>query len=101
MTASVIFQPTFAVMTAISTLRYTMEAELRQQLEEIKQLTLLGAKNVLSVNDVAFLLGKSPKTVRNMVDEIPHYRNGHGIWFKRSEVEAWQCQVKHNVIAIK
>lgn len=78
-----------------------MDNELREELREIKQLALLGAKNVLTVNDVALLIGKSPKTVRNMVDEIPHYRNGHGIWFKRQEVEAWQCQVRHNVIAIK
>ena len=78
-----------------------MDNELREELREIKQLALLGAKNVLTINDVALLIGKSPKTVRNMVDEIPHYRNGHGIWFKRQEVEAWQCQVRHNVIAIK
>jgi len=79
-----------------------MELEdIRNELKEIKKLTLLGAKNVLNVEDVALLLGYKPKTVRNMVDEIPHYRNGHGIWFKKEDIEAWQLQVKHNVIAIK
>ena len=49
--------------------------DIKTELEEIKKLTLL--------------------------DEIPHYRNGHGIWFKREDIEAWQLKVKHNVIAIK
>ena len=71
-----------------------MDSEIKKQLDRIERLTLLGAKTVLSVQDVAFLLGKSEKTVRNNISEIPHYRNGHGIWFKRDEIEAWQCQVR-------
>lgn len=71
-----------------------MEQELRDRLDRIEALTLLGAKSVLSVKDVALLLGKSEKTIRNNVSGMPHYRNGHGIWFKREEIEAWQCQVK-------
>ena len=71
-----------------------MDPEIKKQLDRIERLTLLGAKTVLSVQDVAFLLGKSEKTVRNNISEIPHYRNGHGIWFKRDENEAWQCQVR-------
>ena len=76
-----------------------MENELKERLDRIEQLTLLGAKSVLSVKDLAFLLGKSEKTVRNTISEIPHYRNGHGIWFKREEIEAWQCQVKCTPVA--
>ena len=71
-----------------------MDPEIKKQLDRIERLTLLGAKTVLSVQDVAFLLGKSEKTVRNNISEIPHYRNGHGIWFRREDVEAWQCQVR-------
>ena len=71
-----------------------MEAELKDRLDKIERLALLGAKTVLTVKDVALLLGKSEKTVRNLAPEIPHYRNGHGIWFRREEIEAWQCQVK-------
>lgn len=76
------------------TRRIDMDPEIKKQLDRIERLTLLGAKTVLSVQDVAFLLGKSEKTVRNNISEIPHYRNGHGIWFKRDEIEAWQCQVR-------
>lgn len=74
--------------------------EIKTELEEIKKLTLLGAKNVLTVPDVALLLGKATKTIYNMLDELPHYRNAHGIYFKREEIEAWQCQVKHEVMNI-
>lgn len=69
-----------------------MDAELTARLDRIERLALLGAKNILTIKDVALLLGKSEKTIRNIIDEIPHYRNGHGIYFKREEVEAWQCQ---------
>ena len=74
--------------------------EIREQLDRIGRLTLLGAKSVLSVKDVALLLGKSEKTVRNIVQQIPHYRNGHGIWFKRSDIETWQCQVRCTPVAM-
>lgn len=74
--------------------------DIKTELVEIKKLTLLGAKNVLNVNDVALLLGKSRKTIYNMLDELPHYRNAHGIYFKKNEIEAWQCQVPHNAIKI-
>lgn len=77
-----------------------MDAELKERFDRIETLTLLGAKNVLTIKDVALLLGKSPRTIRNIVDELPHYRNGHGIWFKKSEIEAWQCQVKHTAMRI-
>ena len=71
-----------------------MDQEIKKQLDRIERFALLGAKSVLTIKDVALLLGKSEKTVRNNISEIPHYRNGHGIWFKREEIEAWQCQVK-------
>lgn len=76
-----------------------MDIELKERLDRIERLALLGAKSVLTVKDVALLLGKSEKTVRNNVSKMPHYRNGHGIWFKRDEIEAWQCQVKCTPVA--
>jgi chromosome segregation and condensation protein ScpB len=70
------------------------ESDIISRLDRIEKMSLLAAKNVLSVDDLALLLGKSAKTIRNQIDEIPHYKNGRGVWFKRSEIEAWQCQVK-------
>lgn len=64
------------------------------RLDRIEKMSLLAAKNVLSVDDLALLLGRSAKTIRNQIADIPHYKNGRGVWFKREEIEAWQCQVK-------
>lgn len=78
-----------------------MDAELNNRLERIERMTLLAAKNVLSVDDLALLLGLSPKTIRNQIDDIPHYRDAKAhVWFKRSEIENWQCRVKHTPIEL-
>lgn len=71
-----------------------MDAELDMRLQKIEQLALLAAKNVLSVKEAAIILGRSEKTIRNKLDEIPHYVGGTGVVFKRDELEAYQCQVK-------
>jgi len=76
-----------------------MDAELEKRLDRIERLTLLGAKNVLSVKEAALLLGRSEKTIRNRLDEIPHYYGGTGLAFRRDEIEAWQCQVKCSPLA--
>lgn len=78
-----------------------MMEQFREQLDRIEKASLLAAKNVFTVKDLALYLGKSEKTIRNNVDSIPHYRGGAGIVFLRSEIEEWQCQVKHNVISIQ
>ena len=74
--------------------------DIEQALQRIERLTLLAAKNVFSVEDLALYLGKSPKTIYNNLDSIPHYRNGHTVCFKRKEIEEWQCQVKCPPISI-
>ena len=71
-----------------------MEAEIIKRLDRIEKYSLLAAKNVLTVEDAALLMGRSPKTIRNIISEIPHYKNGRGVWFKRDEFEAYLCQVK-------
>lgn len=71
-----------------------MTEEIEKRLDRIERLALLAAKNVLSVQDVALLLNRSEKTIRNNIQEIPHYKNGRGVWFRREEIEQWQCQVK-------
>lgn len=63
-------------------------------LREIRELTLLGSKNVLTIKDVGLLLDKSPKTIYNMLDELPHYRNGKGIYFKKRDIEQWMLGIK-------
>lgn len=68
--------------------------ELTATLRRIEALALIGAKNVLTVEEVALYLGKSRKTIYNILDELPHYKNGRGVYFRKSEIEDWCCQVK-------
>lgn len=68
--------------------------------EELNELLYINSKEVLSVREAALFLGKSEKTIRNRLDEIPHYRGGNGIVFKREELIAWQCQVRCEPISL-
>lgn len=77
-----------------------MDTELSARLDRIEALSLLGAKNVLSVKEAALLLGRSEKTVRNRLSEIPHYRGAMGVVFKRDELEAWLCRVECKPITL-
>ena len=71
-----------------------MDAELALRLDRIERMALLAAKNVLTVDDVALLLGKSTKTIRNQINELPHYKNGKTVYFRRDELEASLLKVK-------
>ena len=77
-----------------------MEADIRRQLDRIERLTLLAAKNVLTVDDLALLIGRSPKTIRNQIDDYPHYKNGKSVYFRKDEIESYLCQEKHTPIEI-
>lgn len=71
-----------------------MDEELKQRLDRIEGLAILAAKNVFSVKDVALLTGRSEKSIRNRIQEIPHYRGPMGICFDRASLESWMLGVK-------
>ena len=50
----------------------------------------------LSINDLAIYLQIKPKTLYARVKEIPHYKVGRLIRFKREDVDAWM--ERHRVI---
>ena len=77
-----------------------MDAEIKSQLNRIEKLTLLAAKNVLTVDDLALRSGRSPRTIRNQINEFPHYKNGKSVYFRKDEIESYLCQVKHTPIVI-
>lgn len=68
-------------------------SEIKNELQQIKQLTLLGAKNVLTMSDCALLTGlsKSHLYKKVMNKEIPFYKSDGGkiTYFDKSEIEAW------------
>lgn len=73
-----------------------MDTELKDRLDRIEALSLLAAKNVLSVKDAALLTGRKEKTIRNHLSEIPHYYGPLGVCFDRKEFEQWMLRVKRS-----
>jgi excisionase family DNA binding protein len=66
-----------------------------KELQELKKLTLLSAKNVLVLSDVEFLTGFSKSHIYKLTcaHQIPHYKpNGKQIYFDRGEIESWLKQ---------
>lgn len=72
-----------------------MEKEILKRLAAIEAYSLLAAKNVLTLEDMALLTGLSKSHLYRLTctHQIPYYRpNGKQIYFDRSEVEIWMKQ---------
>ena len=73
-----------------------MEQVILNELQQIKQLTLLGAKNVLTMSDCALLTGLSKSHLYKLVcrKAIPFFKSQGGklTYFDKNEVEAWCLQ---------
>ena len=67
--------------------------EVLEQLQELKQLATIGAKNALNMNDVALLTGLSKSHLYKLVcqHKIPHYKSEGGklTYFNKQEIEGW------------
>ena len=64
--------------------------EIKEQLNRIERYTLLGAKNVLSLDDVHLLTGLSKSHIYRMTsrNEIPYYKRTRILCFDKAEIEA-------------
>jgi excisionase family DNA binding protein len=79
-----------------------MELELQKvadqitaKLNAIERYSLLGAKNVLNIDDVAMLTGLSKSHLYKLTcnKQIPHYKpNTKAVYFDRVELENWMKQ---------
>jgi DNA binding domain, excisionase family len=71
-------------------------SELKNELQEIKQLTLLSAKKALTMSDCALLTGLSKSHLYKLVCKkaLPYYKSTGGklTYFDKDEVTAWQLQ---------
>ena len=79
-----------------------MEEKILQEIEELKSLTLLAAKSVLTIDDVALLTGISKSTLYKMTckKQLPHYKpNSKLLFFDRKEIEEWAKQNRVNTWA--
>ncbi len=79
-----------------------MKEIILKQLADIRQFSLLAAKNVLDMDDIVALTGLSRSYIYKLTckKEIPYYKpNGKLIYFDRQEVENWMKQNRVNSIA--
>lgn len=69
--------------------------EILQRLDRIERLTLIGVKNVLTIDETCCLTGLSKSFIYNLTmrKAIPHYRavgvNRKRLYFKKDEIERW------------
>ena len=68
------------------------ENEILQKLEEV----LLAQKGVLTLDEVVRYTGKSKSQIYKLTSsrEIPFYKNGKNLYFKRTEIEDWLIQYR-------
>ena len=70
-----------------------MEDQILKELERIKDITLLGVKTALTMEDAALFTGLSKKYLYILVSskQIPHYKSGGGkmTYFDKSELTQW------------
>ena len=76
-----------------------MEQNVLSELQEIKQLTLLGTKKVLTMRDASLLTGLSMSNLYKKCckKSIPHWKSDGNkfTYFDRDELNAWM--LKHRV----
>lgn len=67
---------------------------INERLERIENLVLIQAKEVLNVNDLTILLNLSRSRIYHLISarEIPHYKKGRLVFFKKAEIEEWLLQ---------
>lgn len=71
------------------------KSAMEEKINQILVYSLLAAKNVLTLEDVALLTGLSKSHLYRLTctHQIPYYKpNGKQIYFDRGEVEAWMKQ---------
>ncbi|MDR1348371.1 MAG: helix-turn-helix domain-containing protein [Prevotellaceae bacterium] len=73
-----------------------MDLELKNELQQIKQLTVLGAKKALTMSDCALLTGLSKSHIYKLVcsKKIPYWKSQGGklTYFDKDELNAWLLQ---------
>ena len=75
-----------------------MEDRILEELQELKNLAVLGSKQAMTMNDVSVLTGLSKSHLYKLVmnKQIPHYKSGGKLtYFDKDEVTKWL--LKHRV----
>lgn len=72
-----------------------------EKLNNIERYSLLAAKRVLTVDDVAILTGMSKSNIYKLTcnKQIPYYNpNGKCIFFDKAEIESWLLRNKQTPV---
>lgn len=59
------------------------------RLERIEKILTILSKPVFTTEEAALYLGKAEQTVRNNLSDIPHFRKGGKLYFRREELDVW------------
>ena len=67
---------------------------IEQRLARIEFLLTISTKSVFDISEAAQFLGLSEVRVYHLTaaKEIPHYKKGRSVYFKKSELEEWLTQ---------
>lgn len=70
--------------------------EIRATLDRIERLSLIGAKNVLDVQEAAIYTRLSKQHIYRLTSnkQIPHFKKARKLYFKKSELEDWMLESK-------
>lgn len=71
--------------------------ELSAKIDRLEKIALLGAKNVLTFNEVVLITGLTKGHLYRLTStkQIPHYKpRGGMLYFKKEEIEEWLLQKK-------
>ena len=73
-----------------------MEQKILSELQELRNITLIGVKRALTMKDVSVLTGLSMSHLykKCSAKEIPHWKSDGGklTYFDKSEIEDWMLQ---------
>ena len=70
--------------------------DLSRQLERVEMLAAINAKSILNLDEAVAFTGFSKGHLYRLTSqrEIPHYKKGQKLLFKKSELEAWMLEDK-------
>ena len=70
--------------------------DLSNKLDRIEALTLIGAKNILDLDEAVLFTGFSKGHIYRLTSDrkIPHFKKSRKLYFKKSELEDWMLEQK-------
>lgn len=65
--------------------------ELKEQLDRIERASIIAAKRILNIEEVAYLTGFKKNTIYEMTSKglIPHSKQAGRLFFSKDEIESW------------